>query len=77
MRERKRNRIRKQERIRNTILKTYASVVFIIWLFAVLTLDSPSWTPTIVCVITTLLLGWFTYANASYFQKLDEKDGDY
>lgn len=66
---------KRKAKIRNFILKAYASMVAFVWLFAVLTLDSPSWTPTIVCSITTLLLAWFTLANAEYFQKMDE-EGD-
>ena len=63
---------KRKAKIRNTILKVYASIVAFVWLIAACTLDSPSWTPTIVCAVTTLLLAWFTFANADYFQKMDE-----
>ena len=64
---------KRKAKIRNFILKTYASIVFFFWLIAALTLDSPSWTPTIVCSITTLLLAWFVFVNFEYFQKMDEE----
>ena len=64
---------KRKAKIRNTILKAYAGIVFGIWLLSACMLDSPSWTPTIVCAAATLLLGWFVFANVDYFQKLDEE----
>ena len=64
---------KRKAKIRNTILKVYASIVAIVWLISACALDSPSWTPTVVCLVTEFLLGWFVFANADYFQKFDEE----
>lgn len=63
---------KRKAKIRNTILKVYASIVAIIWVLSACMLDSLSNIPTIVCAATTLLLAWFTFANVDYFQKMDE-----
>lgn len=62
----------KKGKIRNFILKTYASILFFIWCFSACSVDSPSWTPTIVFFITTLLLGWFALANSERFERYGE-----
>ncbi len=59
---------KRKAKIRNVILKTYASIVFFIWCFAACSVDSPSWTPTIVFLITTLLLAWFAWANSERYE---------
>jgi len=64
---------KRKAKIRNAILKAYASIVFFIWCFAACCLDSPSWTPFIVVVITSLLLAWYAWANASYYENLFEE----
>ena len=49
--------------MKNKILKALAYMNFIAWCIAACAIDSDSWIPFIVVVITSLWLGLFGYAN--------------
>lgn len=57
---------KRKSKIRNCILKTYATIVGFIWCYAACCLDAPSWTPMIVLIITSVLLVWFAWANGAF-----------
>lgn len=47
----------------NFILKSITYAAFIMFLVSACAIDSPSWIPTIVCVVCMAWLGLFGYAN--------------
>ena len=49
--------------MKNFILKTWAYLNLIIWIFAACAIDSDSWIPTIVVCVVTVKLAIFAYAN--------------
>ncbi len=55
--------MKKKRSIKNIILKSVMTVVFFICALSASALDSPSWTPTIVFVITFGILALYALAN--------------
>lgn len=49
--------------MKNFILKTWAYLNLIIWIFAACAIDSDSWIPAIVVCVVTVKLAIFAYAN--------------
>lgn len=57
---------KRTKKIKNTILKIYASTLAIIWAFSACSLDSENYLlPLAVCVISFALLSLFAYANGA------------
>ncbi len=48
---------------KNKILKAWAYINFTIFLVAACAIDSESWIPTYICIITGAWLSLFAYAN--------------
>lgn len=48
---------------KNKILKAIGYLNLTVFLFAACLVDSDSWVPSIVCLITGIYLGVFSYAN--------------
>lgn len=57
---------RLKRKLKNMILKTVFSITGGVCLISACALDSKSWIPLIVCVITFLLLMLFAYANGLF-----------
>ena len=58
--------MKKKRSIKNIILKTVMSIVFFVCAYSVCAVDSPSWIPLIVFVITFGILVLFAYANGAF-----------
>lgn len=56
----------------NFILMSITYVAFIMFLVSACAIDSPSWIPTIVCVVCMAWLGLFGYAN----RDMDFEEGE-
>lgn len=59
-----------KRKIKNTILKTFISIVFVYWALSVLCFDSLNDTQFILCSIATLILGAFVYANKELLERM-------
>jgi len=57
---------KKRRSIKNIILKTVMAVDGFIWLMSVCALDSESWIPLMVCVVTGCILALFCIANDGF-----------
>jgi hypothetical protein len=58
--------------MKNKVLKAIAYIVGTLWIISACAIDSESWIPTIVCVICTVYLALFSYANNWFEDRLDE-----
>jgi len=56
----------KRKNIKNTILKATARIMGILFLVSACALDSDSWIPHIVCMVSLLWLALFAYANGQW-----------
>lgn len=52
-----------KRKIKNFILKTITCIAGILFFVSACAIDSPSWIPTIICVVCMIWLGLFAYAN--------------
>ena len=57
----------------NFILKSITWIAGILFLLSACAIDSPSWIPTIVCVVSMAWLGVFAYAN----RDMEFEEGDF
>lgn len=58
------------------VIKYLMYLVFFLWLVSVCALDSPSWTPTIVCAVCTVILALYSWANNWFYDYNYEEDTD-
>lgn len=49
--------------MRNTVLKAITYIMAVIWIISACSLDSLSWIPTAVCMVSTAYLMLFLIAN--------------
>lgn len=66
----------RNRKIKNAILKSMAWAMGLIFLISACAIDSPSWVPTILCVVSAAWLALFAYANGMievYFEE-DEQE---
>lgn len=56
----------KKKNIKNKILKATAWIMGILFLVSACALDSDSWIPHIVCMVSLLWLALFAYANGQW-----------
>lgn len=59
--------------MRKIILKTIAAIMGILFIVSGCMLDSASWIPYIVCVISAAWLALFAYANKMFYWQEDKR----
>lgn len=64
----------KRKKLKNIILKTVAYIMVFLFLVAGCALDSDSWIPHIVCIVSLLWLALFAYANGQWGVYTDDVD---
>lgn len=60
-----------KSKIKNFILKTITTVAGCTFLFMACALDSPSWIPFILCVVSAVWLVLFSYANGYIDERIE------
>ena len=64
--------MRKSKKVKNFILKTVTWFMGTVWILSALSIDSPTWTPTITLIISGAWLALFGLANG-WFEIIKER----
>lgn len=68
---------KRKGKIKNFILKSITLCAGFLFMWAVCAIDSPSWIPTIVCLVCAAWLAIFAYANGMMDGYVEEEEGDF
>lgn len=57
------------KRLKNIILKSTVAIAFLVFMVSACALDSATWLPAILCLVSFIYIALFYFANSDLFER--------